>query len=633
MEKVIKQIILDPFNVIDDMDIEQLENVITVTSDKYYNTNTSLVSDAIYDLMIDFLKEKNPKSKVLKHVGARTKNDKVKLPYHMGSMDKIKPPSNHLDKWLKTYNAPYILTDKLDGVSGLIVYDKDIKLYSRGTSEEGQDITHLLKYFENIPDIKDIKKIFGNKRVAFRGELLISKKIFEKKWSSKLKNPRNSVAGLVNSKHIDPYLAKDTNLVIYEIVDPLMKMSEQIIMLNDTSFDVVHHKILNKIDYEILSEHFKNRRKSGKYEVDGVIVTNDEKHERNDSGNPEYAFAFKDVLEDQIAQSKIVNIEWNVSKDGYLKPVVIIEKTRLGGVDVSRLTAFNAKYVVDNNLGIGAIIEFIRSGDVIPKIQRVIKPAKSVKLPVATYEWTESGVDIIMSEYSQDQLLKQIHYFFATLDTKNLGEGNIKKMIDSGLNSVKKILNANKTDLAKVNGFKERSVENIYQSIKDATKNIDLAILMKASGKLGHNFGKSRSKGILEKYPDILTKKRSEKEWIKLISDLEGFNTITATQFAVNLDKFLDFYDDIKQLISLKKTIKKSGKFNGKIFVLTGFRDGDLQKSIENEGGRIGSSISKNTDYVIVKDKSMIDNSTDKLEKAKKLNIKIISKDKIFNMV
>ena len=119
----------DIITTIDKLDIKDLENIINYAADKYYNTMKSVISDSIYDMLIDFLKLKSPKSKVLKNIGAKIKSkDKVSLDYHLGSMNKIKPPSNQLDKWTNQYKPPYILTDKLDGISVLLVYKQNNKI-------------------------------------------------------------------------------------------------------------------------------------------------------------------------------------------------------------------------------------------------------------------------------------------------------------------------------------------------------------------------------------------------------------------------------------------------------------------------------------------------------------------------
>ena len=139
----------DQINIASSFSIEELEELIEYSSDKYYNTDKPVISDSIYDILVDFLRIKNPKSKTLKNIGANIKaKNKVKLDYWLGSMDKIKPTTNQLYIWTKKYKPPYNLSDKLDGISALIVYkleSKEIKMYTRGNASEGQDISKLIK--------------------------------------------------------------------------------------------------------------------------------------------------------------------------------------------------------------------------------------------------------------------------------------------------------------------------------------------------------------------------------------------------------------------------------------------------------------------------------------------------------
>ena len=147
-----------------------------------------------------FLKLKNPKSKVLKNIGATNKKKKyIDLPYYLGSMEKIKPPSKKLSSWLEENKAPFYLSDKLDGISALLVYFKDdtMKLYTRGNATEGLDISNLLKYIERIPSVDKIKKYLAKSKlksaknlIAFRGELILPQKIFDSNWKTKFKNAR-----------------------------------------------------------------------------------------------------------------------------------------------------------------------------------------------------------------------------------------------------------------------------------------------------------------------------------------------------------------------------------------------------------------------------------------------------------
>lgn len=639
----------EPFETVQTLTIPELEKLITYLRDKFFN-GESVVSDEIYDLVIDYLIYKEPKNKILKVIGSKVKSkDKVKLDYHLGSMDKIKPDSNKIEKWINKYSNPYILTDKLDGISALIVYktNGDMKLFTRGTATHGLDISPLLLYLDNIPKFDTVQKYVKSKKIksnksdnliSLRGELIISKKEFDDNWSTKKSNARNTVSGLVNSKHIDPDLAKSTSLVIYEVVDPNFKLSKQLEISKDLGFDTVNSKELKEINYEVLSNYLVKRKEKSKFVIDGIIVSNDDLNKRNTSGNPDYAFAFKDILEDQKANTEIIDVEWNVSKDGYINPTVIIKPVKIGGVTINRVTAYNAKYVVDNKIGKGAHIELIRSGDVIPKIQKVIKPASDVLLPDGDWEWNETGVDIISNNLdSKDIIIRNTHYFFSSLDTKGLGLKVVEKLYDNDFKTILDIIKAKKEDFLKKD-FKEKTAENLHNSVKfSMNNNLNLHDLMSASNKLGHGMGSERCKLILDTYPNLLVdyKKWSKKVFIEKLKEIPGFEEKTSQMFVDNFPKFIEFYNQIKNYITIKKESEKKIKkstLNGKIIVLSGFRDKELEILLKEYNVDIKNSISKNTNILVVKDKETIEESTGKVKKAKDLGVKIMTKNELLKL-
>jgi len=638
---IIKNINKDPFSA-DNLSQLELESIIIYATDKFFNTSNPVMEDNVYDILIDFLKKKYPKSSVLKKIGAKIKSkNKVKLDYWLGSMNKIKPNTKDLEKWLLTYNKNnYVLSDKLDGISALLIYrlNGNINMYTRGSASEGLDITPLIKYID-IPKYETIKesKYIANKKnilMAFRGELILEKNTFNKNWSSIMKNARNTIAGLVNSKNINPQLALDTKFVVYEIVDPLFIPEEQLKISKKLGFNTVKYKILSSLDYSSLSEYLKKRRNESKYIIDGIIVTDNSLYERNTKSNPEYSFAFKDVLEDQITEATIIDIEWNVSKDGLIKPTLILNPVDIGGVTITRVTGHNAKNIVENNLGVGAVIKLIRSGDVIPYIKEVIKPAKKIKMPDIEWEWNTTHVDIISTELNtKDILIKNIYHFFSSLETKGLGEKIVKKLVNAGYDSVLKILKANKEDFLTIEGFKEKSSMNLVESIKKSITNLKLYKLIAASNKLGAGIGEERIKVILDTYPNILTdyKKWSNVEFIEKLKQLDGWENKTSRLVVNNFEKFIKFYNEIKDYIIIKETKQKyiQNEYTNKNIVVSGFRDKDLTIFLENSGAKLVDSVSKNTDLLIVKDNETIESKTGKVKKALELNIKIITKDKV----
>lgn len=382
-------------------------------------------------------------------------------------MDKIKPDTDALTKWLTTHkstSASYVLSCKLDGISALYTTqgtgEGAGKLYTRGNGLVGQDISHLIPFLR-LPKTKNI---------TIRGEIIIAKKLFATKYGSLFANPRNFVAGVVNKKTEDKDKYTDLSFVAYELICPVMKPSEQLnflLELTDKAVEVVTHSVEKIITNDLLSSYLVKWRADYPYEIDGLICIHNKVYERK-AGNPDHAFAFKMVLSDQMAEAKVVDVIWTPSKDGYLKPRVQIEPVILCGVKIEYATGFNAKFIEHNKIGVGAVIQLIRSGDVIPHIKQVIQPAAITLFPDMDYSWNETKVDIMLVDKTLDEtvLIKNISGFFVGIGVDGLGSGNIKRIIDAGFDSISKIINMEEADFLKVEGFKDRLTDKIKTGIK-----------------------------------------------------------------------------------------------------------------------------------------------------------------------
>lgn len=628
-QSVIYDIEDDPVNFANTVTVKELTNILRGLSDHYYNTSEELVSDEIFDILKNVLAERDPVNIFLTEVGSIVKNE-VTLPYNMASLNKIKPDTGALDNWLPRYSGPYVLSDKLDGVSALLYKNKGYKLYTRGDGTKGQDISYLIPYvfdnrvkFDKMPD-----------KTAIRGELIISKKNF-KLLKGKYKNARNTVSGLVNSKKsFSKKVAKLIDFIGYAVVNPILKQTMQIKFMKKYGINLVYNEIVNDLSNDYLSELLIERRTDGEYDIDGIVVIDSSKKYSPKVGNPVHGFAFKQVLTDQVAEATVVDIIWRASKHGYLKPTVKIETIFLAGVDITHATAFNAKFIVDNVLGPGAVIELVRSGDVIPYIKKVIKPASNgkPKMPKTPYKWNKTKVDIIVKDIHGEQkdiiITKQLTSFFKVLGVKFLSEGIIKILVDNGYNSVIKIVTADKEDLYEINGLGSKLVDKIYTNISQAFSNVTLPKLMAASGKFGRGFGVRKCTAITNAYPNIL--KFKKKDLYDKIIALEGFEKKTTQRFVDNFDSFVKFYNDLKGVVNIShiekipKKSKTSGKvlFNGKKFVFTGFRSKELEEFITNNGGKVSTGVSKNTDIVV-----FVGTDSSKYKKAVSLGITLIGKE------
>ena len=615
---------------------DSLAEMIKFANDAYYN-HEAVITDNQYDIIKEYLESKSPNHKILNEIGAPVEHKKVKLPYEMWSMDKIKPDTKALAKWMAKYNKPkqYVVSAKLDGVSGLyIIKNGDKHLYTRGNGRVGQDISHLIPYLQlpDIGDIKDIKNIEKKtNELVIRGEFLISKVNFKDKFKGS-SNPRNTVSGIINRLTVEPEKLKYVDFVAYECIYPEVPPLEQMQYLEKINVKcVLYKKIGNETKYilsnEFLSALLVEWRDSYQYEIDGIIVAHNKIYPRK-SGNPEHAFAFKMVLSDQIAEAKVVDVLWAASKDGFLKPRIRIEPIYLSGVKIEYATAFNAAFVEKNKLGIGAIVKIIRSGDVIPYIMDVVDPAPEPKMPDEDYIWNPTHIDIILRDSSTniEVKFKQILSFFRTLDVGGLGPGNIKKIMDAGYDDIASILAMTPEDFLKVQGFKEKTAQKLYKNIDATIKVITLPVLMKATNIFGRGLGEKKLEPILETYPDILQSEESNQAKLDKLVKMKGLGEKTAKLFVDNIDAFKVFLVKAKLLYTKaqKKFVKVEGPLSGKTVVMTGFRDKELIELIKKAGGKMGSSVSKSTFKVIVQD---MDQDTDKANKARELGILILAKD------
>ena len=611
-------------------------NVLVEADKAFFNSGQPKLTDDIYDIIKDYIRKKYPKDAYLKRVGADVDN-KVVLPYYMGSQNKIKDSESEITKYKKKYPGPYLISDKLDGVSGMFVYEGDnVKLYTRGNGREGQDISHLHKYISGFPKIKKQDKL------AVRGEFIISKDNWDKlkKVDDTLSNPRNTVSGAINSKILNKQLLKMIDFVAYTLVFP--NLPNGLPELDKMKFNVVNNTVVDDISLAFLSKNLEVSRKN-KYVIDGIVISDISKvYEIALGKNPEHSFAFKSIHTLEQIEVIVKEVEWNISKDKYMKPIVKFDEILLDDVKIKQATGFNAGYIEKNNIGPGSRIVIIRSGNVIPHIQSVLttsangKPSMPGELD-KDYKWNDTHVDIIKigEDRNADFDIKNIVYFMKTAEVDNMGPGNITKIYNAGFHNIKSILKIQKEDLLKIEGFKGKSADNILKAL-EKVKELDCLVLMDASNMLGRGFSYKKIKMITDVYPSILidnadNREKSLKISIEDLMKVEGIAKISAKLFIENLPRFYEFYDSLgvkckgieeKVDKSVEKTEKtENANIKDKKFIFTGFRNKDYEKIIVENGGKVVTSISKSTHYLIVKNKA---EKSGKIDKATELGVKIL---------
>jgi len=613
----------------------ELSEMIKSANNAYYCLGNPIMTDNQYDILREYTLEMYPSNEIAKegHTGCemKIKKNKVTLPYQMWSMDKIKPDTDVLQRWVEKYPGDYVVSCKLDGVSGLYVTEgKKPKLYTRGNGMIGQDVSHLIPYLR-LPQEKGL---------AIRGEFIISKEKFNTYFAGQFANPRNFVAGIINQTKINPDIISKLSFVAYELIKPERVPSEQLDYLKGLDIEVVKSKVLDHISNEILSDVLIKWRDDYEYEIDGIICTNDKYFPRLNK-NPEHAFAFKMVLSGQVAEAKVIDVLWTPSKDGVLKPRVQIEPITLGGVTIEFATGFNAKFIVDNNIGLGAIVQLVRSGDVIPHILGVTVPADKPLMPNSSidYVWNDTHVDIILSNIGENVIVKEknIELFFIKLGVEGLKVGKVKKLVTAGYDTIPKILRMDIHDFEKIEGFGKKTSNQLVNQIREKIEEASIIRLMIATN-FARGMGEKKIEPIFAAYPDILTSELSNDEKVKLLQNVKGIAKNSAERFVSNIKEFLDFLKEtelenklskIEEGIEMKekekeKQILENHPLFGKKIVMTGFRDKILENKLIEIGAEMSTSVNKNIFVVLVKD---LDETTGKAQKARDLGIELMTPD------
>lgn len=653
-KSLISKLEVNPHNEGLELDVVFLEKILIQAINDYYNTDKPLLTDATFDILENILREKKPNSKVFDKVGAPVINpeDAVKLPYYLGSLDKVKPTEKSLTKWLSKHNKQIVISEKLDGLSCLFIMSPgsgindsifQMKLYKHGDGFEGQDITHLL---DNISissdkglDKKTITKMIDSPsnrvaHIALRGEIIIKTSMYNAKYSKMYPKARSLIAGIVNSKTPDAKIVKDMEIVFYEFIYPAdMTFQQQFETIHQLGFNVARNKIYQTLVENQLPEILMNFKKESAYEIDGIVLDDSSAvFKRATKENPEYAVAFKMQLEDQIATTTVTNVEYNISKHGTLAPRIEYKPVIIKGDSHQYTTGFNLKYIVDNNIGIGTELKIIKSGDVIPYIYEIVKHSKQPLMPPVAikWHWNETRVDAIVDdiENNVDVRTQKIIAFFKVMKIDGIGEGVVNKFVNAGYDDVKTILELTPDVIAQIDGFQLKSATNVYNAFhKVIDKPQPLERVMTASGVFTIGLGEKKFKMILDAIPTFYKKWNQGKITKADILAISGFSDKTADIFITGMPKFIEWLT-IHSMIKINledvsgKDIPKGNKFAGMIAVFTGVRNADMEKQIVDGGGVIGSGITGKTTIVIAKDPN---EGSSKLNKAREMGIKIVS--------
>ena len=603
------------------MDKIILENILN--AQKEYNElgNENIkYTDEQFDSLVDFVEAETGKE--LNLIGMKPSERVTKLPYPMPSINKAssKNTVKFLEDFTSKFECEMIISDKMDGISILCVYeDGNLKIYNRGDGIYGQEITYISKYI-NFPKIKD--------NISVRGELILDKKDFNyiqenmKSDKNKTRKARNLVNGSIFRKNDTNTILPYCKFYTFEIVNKELTPEEHIIQLNEYGFMTVSYSIVQFINYEIMKELLFQRRNNAFYEIDGLIICPNIKFPYPiENENPKNKIAFK-INTNVVTQ--VTNVEWLLtSRYGVLNPVVHVTPVNILGSDVSKFTGHNARYILENKLGIGAIIMICLSGDIIPQLVMTITASENYPPVPYNYHWNSSNIEIVINDLNHPDIkIQEIYMFFNHLKVDGFGVKTIEKIYkNTNLRTIDDFIGLKSEDIKNIQGLGEKSAINIYEEIQKGIKNATYASLMAATGFFGEGIAKDRFQLFIDSFP----------QWIycdilpEMIEGIKGFGKILSNQISSNLPIFKEWILERPFLMNQNKIIVEINQdLKGQVVVFTGFRDDDLQYNLEKRGAKVKNSFTKDITIIVVSD---INSNSSKIQKAKENpNIKIVLK-------
>lgn len=658
--------------------ISELVEELNEHSRLYYILDKPSISDAEYDKLYYKLKDlevdypgfvlpNSPTQRVADKVSgdfASITHSKRKMSLDDAfGMDELDDFEERLKK-LNGTDLDYMCELKIDGLQIVLTYKNGLLVTgaTRGDGRAGEDVTHTVRTIRDIP-----LKLKENIDVVVSGEIFISKRDFEKINKQQEKgnkpvyaNPRNLAAGTV--RQLDPRVASKRTLrsFVYD-VEPIRQAQDQGQVLEDpkTQQDIL--KVLSELGFSVSPDNqfcksldevkkfikrWADERKQLNYETDGVVIKVDDIFLREKFGAtakaPRWAIAYKFPAEQK--ETKILDIEVQVGRTGALTPVAIMKPVLLAGSTVSRATLHNEDEIKKKDVRIGDTVLIQKAGDIIPEVLKVIKDKRSNNSEpfVMPSECPVCGgtVERIKGESahrctSKDCYVvqvKQLEHFVSrkAFDIEGTGTKIVEQLYKEGLvRDVADFFTLEIGDIEPLERFAEKSAENLIKSIQES-KEVTLDRFIYALGIL--HVGDQTARDLANGFGSL---DEIMNAWAEDLIEVDGIGSVVAKSI---FDYFQDEQNQellgklIKVGIKINNPVKtKSGKLSGKTFVFTGsisMGREDAGDKVRKLGGKTTSSVSKDTDYVVIGD-----NSGSKYKKAKKLGVEILDEDEFLKKI
>ena len=650
-------------------EIKKLTDEINHHNDLYYNKDSPIISDFEYDMLFKKLKkleEEYPKLKLENSptnlIGGVPSSsfEKINHKVFMGSLQNAYSYAELLkfEEKIKEKNLEisYIVEPKVDGLSVSLEYEngKFVRGSTRGDGFVGEDVTENLKTISNLP--KNLTK--NMEYLEVRAEIYMPLKEFNKLISNQknsgeipFKNPRNAAAGSLRQKNAFITSTRGLKAVCFNIQQikgfNLKTHKDSIDLLTNLGFyTILQSKIYDEIkDCFEKIEEIKNEKQYYDFEIDGAVVKINSLKSREILGstakNPRWAIAFKYPPEQQTTIIK--DIEIKIGRTGVLTPIAILNPVNISGTTVKKATLHNQEFIDKNDIRIGDLISIKKAGEIIPEVVKSLKHEENsvtYKIPNICPACGNNVVRVksfirCVNPSCPATILQNIVHFVSknAMNITGLGEQTIKTLIEKNLiKDISDLYFLKREDILNLEKFQEKSTNNLLNSIENSKKNPPWRLLFG----LGINeVGQKTAKLICEEYGSILNIMDAKTEDLLKIKDVGEVTALNITRY-FSSHKTKSLIIKLKELNSnLTNNHEKTAKskiLEGKYFVITGkFEDMPREKIkslIEDNSGEVLNSVSKKTTYLIAGEKT-----GSKLEKAKKLNIKILNKEEFLKLL
>jgi len=671
----------------------QLKTAINYYDWQYYVQSAQVIPDVDYDFLFDLLKTLEQQFPALQTPDSPTQrvarglSDEFQTVTHlvpMLSLDKAYAPADLINwdiavkKLTERPDIVYSVEPKFDGSSITLIYENDflVRGATRGNGVEGEEITNNVKTIPTIP-LKAAFSAFGIARAEVRGEVVIDKNKFEQinalrleKGETLLSSPRNSAAGALRLKDASKIGERKLEAFVFQLgvaydahgnditIRTLQTHTESMSIMYDLGFktplktrdESVH--ICKNID-EVIAycQNWMQHRKEFPYEIDGLVVKVNDLQLQDVCGatshHPRWAIAFK--FDARQATTILERVEFQVGRTGAITPVAKLQTVNLSGANISNASLHNQDFIVEKDIRIGDKVLIERAGDVIPYIvEALVNERTGQEQPIVFPDNCPSCGSVLVKSNDESvwrcvnadcpaQVEERIIHFVSkdAMDIRGLGDKIVRLFFNLGyIQSIEDIYRLPYDKIGLMEGWGQKSVENLMSSV-EASKSRPLAQLIVGLGI--REVGNTTAQTLVKSIQSLTDLQHYTVDQLLQLPDI-------GPKVAQNVVSFFSEPKNRKMIASLEElgvNIRKSeedmpvqgGIFSGKTFLFTGslqrYKRSQAEKLVEQYGGTILGSVSKNLNYLVVGS-----DPGSKLDKARKINtITVLTEDEFFEMV